>query len=367
MFLTYLLIAILVLIVLALAGFILSLRKKIGDSQKQESDQKNIDIVSNITNQIQQLSQNFSQNMGTIQKSVDQRLGENTNRLDNASKSYAEVKSQLAKLEEQTQKVYEASKDISSLHDILNAPKLRGNMGEFLLENLLSQKLSKNLYVLQYSFKSGEKVDVVVKLKDYLIPIDSKFPLENFRRMIEADDDAQQEVHKKQFYGDVKKHVDTIAQKYILPNEGTSDFAFMYIPAENVYYQIISQDFGNKNLFDYAKEKGVIPVSPNIFNAYLGTIVMGLSGMKIAENAKAIFKNIKNLEVYFGKIRGDFLSLGTHIKNAHNKYELTDRRMEKFQMELEKTKDKELEVVPENIKLPEIKIEQNADNLEDKI
>jgi len=363
----YFLFILLVAIILALAGFVLFLRRKIGDSQKQGADQKNIDIISNITNQIQQLSQNFSQNIGTIQKSVDQRLGENTNRLDNASKSYAEVRSQLAKLEEQTQKVFEVSKDISSLHDILNAPKLRGMMGEFMLENLLSQKLSKNLYTLQYAFKSGEKVDVVVKLKDYLIPIDSKFPLENFRKIIEAEDDGQKDVHKKQFYSDVKKHVDSIAQKYILPNEGTSDFAFMYIPAENVYYESISHDFGNKNLFDYAKEKGVIPVSPNIFNAYLGTIVMGLSGMKIAENAKAIFKNIKNLELYFGKIRGDFLSLGTHIKNAHNKYELTDRRMEKFQMELEKTKDKELEVVSENIKLPEVEIKQDAEQLEDKI
>lgn len=358
---------ILVLIVLALAGFVFSLRKKIGESAKEELEQKNADITSNITSQIQLLSNSFSSSLSNIQKSVDQRLGENTNRLDNASKSYAEVRSQLAKLEEQTQKVYEASKDISSLHDILNAPKLRGVMGEFMLENLLSQKLSKNLYTLQHCFKSGEKVDVVVRLKDYLIPIDSKFPLENFRKIIEADNEPQKEIHKKQFYSDVKKHVDSIAQKYILPSEGTSDFAFMYIPAENVYYEIISHDFGNKNLFDYAKEKGVIPVSPNIFNAYLGTIVMGLSGMKIAENAKAIFKNIKNLELYFGKIRGDFLSLGTHIKNAHNKYELTDRRMEKFQMELEKTKDKELEVVSENIKLPEVNIEQNADQLENKI
>jgi len=355
----------LVSIILALAGFILSLRKKINDSRKQDIESKNDDITSNISNQIQLLSKNFSASLDIIQKSVDQRLGENTNRLDNASKSYAEVRSQLAKLEEQTQKVYEASKDISSLHDILNAPKLRGVMGEFMLENLLSQKLSKNLYALQYAFKSGEKVDVVVKLKDYLIPIDSKFPLENFRKIIEADNESEKDLHKKQFYSDVKKHVDAIAQKYILPSEGTSDFAFMYIPAENVYYEIISHDFGNKNLFDYAKEKGVIPVSPNIFNAYLGTIVMGLSGMKIAENAKAIFKNIKNLELYFGRIRGDFLALGTHLKNAHNKYDLTDRRMEKFQMELEKTKDKELEVVSETIKLPEIK--KDASQLESKI
>jgi len=351
---------VLVFVVLALAGFILSMRQKINASEKQkELEGEKTDITSNLSNQIQLLSNSFSASLNNIQKSVDQRLGENTNRLDNASKSYAEVKTQLAKLEEQTQKVYEASKDISSLHDILNAPKLRGVMGEFMLENLLSQKLSKDLYVLQYSFKSGEKVDVVVKLKEYLIPIDSKFPLENFRKIIEADNEPQKDLHKKQFYSDVKKHIDTIAQKYILPNEGTSDFAFMYIPAENVYYEIISHDFGNKNLFDYAKEKGVIPVSPNIFNAYLGTIVMGLSGMKIAENAKAIFKNIKNLELYFGRIRGDFVALGTHIKNAHNKYDLTDRRMEKFQMELEKTKDKELEVVSESLKLP--KVEKDAE------
>jgi DNA recombination protein RmuC len=349
------LVLVLILIVLALAGFILSLLKRQDEQKKQELEKNNTDVTSNISNQIQLLANSFSSSLNNIQKSVDQRLGENTNRLDNASKSYAEVKSQLVKLEEQTQKVYEASKDISSLHDILNAPKLRGVMGEFLLENLLSQKLSKDIYALQYAFKSGEKVDVVVKLKDYLIPIDSKFPLENFRKIIEADNELQKDVHKKQFYSDVKKHVDAIAQKYILPSEGTSDFAFMYIPAENVYYEIISHDFGNKNLFDYAKEKGVIPVSPNIFNAYLGTIVMGLSGMKIAENAKAIFKNIKNLEIYFGKLRGDFVSLGTHIRNAQNKYELTDRRMEKFQTELEKTKDKELEVVSESIKLPAIK------------
>src|SRR4030042_7193764 len=185
----------LVFVILALAGFIFSLRKKIADSKKEELEKKDDGIVSNLTNQIQLLSQT----LGTIQKSVDQRLGENTNRLDNASKSYAEVKTQLAKLEEQTQKVYEASKDISSLHDILNAPKLRGVMGEFLLENLLSQKLSKDLYVLQYSFKGGEKGDVVVKLKDYLIPIDSKFPLENFRKIIEEENEPGKDLHKKQF------------------------------------------------------------------------------------------------------------------------------------------------------------------------
>ena len=249
--------------------------------------------------------------------------------------------------------------EVKRLQDILSSPKLRGGLGEWALDNLLSQILPQGSYQLQYGFKDGQKVDALVKLADYAVPIDSKFPLENFRKIIEADDDSQKEFHKKQFYGDVKKHIDAIAQKYILPSEGTSDFAFMYIPAENVYYEIISHDFGNKNLFDYAKEKGVIPVSPNIFNAYLGTIVMGLSGMKIAENAKAIFKNIKNLELYFGKIRSDFLSLGTHIKNAHSKYELTDRRMEKFQVELEKTKDKELEVVSEKIKLPEVKQDAN--------
>lgn len=337
------LIIILAVVILALAGFILSLRKKINSSANEDLDRKNSEITSNISNQIQLLSSNFSASLNNIQKSVDQRLGENTNRLDNASRSYGEVQKQLAHLQGEVKKVHEVGKDISSLHEILRAPKVRGVMGEIWLERLLSQMLPAAYYECQYSFKSGEKVDAVIKLQNYLISVDSKFPLENFKRIVEATSDEDKAVHKKMFAADVKKHINSIADKYILPDEGTMEFALMYVPAENVYYEIISHNFGNANLFDYAFEKKIMPVSPNSFYAYLGTISKGLKGMKIEENAKLILQNLEKLRIEFLKIKKDFEALGTHLRNAQGKYEATDKRIGRYENQLEKSRDKEIE------------------------
>jgi DNA recombination protein RmuC len=344
----YILIFILIALILFLAGFVFSLRRKLEKSDSGDADRKNAEMVSNITNQIQILSQNI----GTIQKSVDQRLGENTSRLDNASRSYGEVQKQIVHLQEEVKRVHEVGKNISSLQDILRAPKLRGVMGEFLLENLLCQIFHRENYEFQHAFKSGEKVDAVVKLKDYFVPIDSKFPLENFRKGSAAGE-AEKEQFSKLFYSDVKKHIDSIAKKYILPDEGTVDFALMYVPAENVYHEIVSHNFGNVGLFDYATAKRVIPVSPNTLYAYLSTIVMGLKGMKIEENAKAILQNLKRLEIDFGKVRGDFVVLGTHLANASKKYGETEKRMDRFDERLEKSKTKELDEGSETNVIPE--------------
>ncbi|HLM84521.1 MAG TPA: DNA recombination protein RmuC [Candidatus Bathyarchaeia archaeon] len=331
---------VLIFIVLALLGFVFSLLKRNKDSDKKEDlESKDDRIVSNLTNQISLLLQT----LGTIQKSVDQRLGENTGRLDNAARSYGEVQKQLTHLQDEVRRVHEVGKDISSLHEILRAPKVRGVMGEIWLEKLLGQMLPQNHYQCQYAFKSGEKVDAIIRLQDHIISVDSKFPLENFKKAIESQNDEERAGLKKQFGQDVKKHISSIADKYILPGEGTMEFAIMYIPAENVYYEIINHNFGNLSLFDYAVEKKVIPVSPNTFYAYLGTIIMGLKGMRVEENAKFILQNLSKLQVQFMKIRKDFESLGSHIRNAQNKYEATDKRLSKFETQLEKSGDKELE------------------------
>ncbi|MFA5871352.1 MAG: DNA recombination protein RmuC [Parcubacteria group bacterium] len=354
MLISYISVGILVIFILALAGLILNMRNKLEDFRKREQEAKTngSDIVSNISNQIQILSQNFSQNLGTIQKSVDQRLGENTNRLDNAARSYGEVQKQLAHLQGEVKRVHEVGKDISSLHEILRAPKVRGVMGEIWLDKLLSQMLPRDHFESQHSFKSGEKVDAVIRLQNYLISVDSKFPLENFKKATESQDEEEKKGLKKQFAMDVKKHINSISQKYILPDEGTMDFALMYIPAENVYYEIISHNFGNINIFDYAFEKKVIPVSPNSFYAYLGTISKGLKGLQIEENAKVILENLKRLEIEFGKVRSDFVLLGSHLNNAAKKYSDTEKRLDRFENRLEKSKAKELDE-PEESKLIE--------------
>jgi DNA recombination protein RmuC len=266
---------------------------------------------------------------GEILERTQQNLGE---RLDNAARVVGSVQKSLGGLEEANRKIYEVGKDIASLQEILRAPKLRGGLGEFFLEDLLAQILPTHHFAIQHAFKSGERVDAVIKLGGSLVPVDSKFPLENFKRILEAANDDERARTKRQFISDVKKHVDAIAGKYILPDEGTYDFALMYIPAENVYYETIIKDGSEeeRNLSQYALSKRVIPVSPNSFYAYLQAIVFGLKGMKVEERAKEIIQYLSSLRGDFGKFRDDFGLLGKHLGHAHSSYQTTEKRLEQF-------------------------------------
>ena len=237
----------------------------------------------------------FQQQLHHISNQLNERLKENNqsitqtnqavgDRLDNAARAYNQVMNKLNQLEEANKRIYDVGKDLASLQDILQAPKMRGTLGEFFLSDLLAQILPSQHYVLQHGFKNGQTVDAVVKLRDdWLVPVDAKFPLENFKKMMGESDENTRESFRKQFLSDVKKHIEKISSSYILPNEHTLDFALMYIPAENVYYEIIIKGYegrGDKNLIDLAFQKKVIPVSPNTFYIYLQAILIGLKGMQ---------------------------------------------------------------------------------------
>jgi DNA recombination protein RmuC len=312
-----------------------------------------------IQQQIDQLRSQFSQvldsnaqlihaQLGQLLGNVNERLKENSEvlqrtqqtlgeRLDNAARVVGNVQRSLGGLEEANRKIYEVGKDIASLQEILRAPKLRGGLGEFFLGDLLSQILPPDHFTMQFGFRSGEKVDAVVKLGGGLVPVDSKFPLENFKRMLEGVAEEEKARARRQFVADVKKHVDAIATKYILPDEGTYDFALMYIPAENVYYETIIKDDalgGERTLSQYALAKRVIPVSPNSFYAYLQAIVLGLKGMKIEERAKEIIQYLSRLEGDFARFKDDFQLVGKHLGHAQSSLQSAEKRLDQFGQKL---------------------------------
>jgi len=306
---------------------------------QQQIDQLRVQLSQALDNNTQLVQQQLGQVLGNVNERLkengeilertQQNLGE---RLDNAARVVGSVQKSLGSLEEANRKIYEVGKDIASLQEILRAPKLRGGLGEFFLEDLLAQILPTHHFAIQHAFKSGERVDAVIKLGGSLVPVDSKFPLENFKRILEAANDDEKTRNKRQFINDVKKHVDAIAGKYILPDEGTYDFALMYIPAENVYYETIIKDGSEeeRNLSQYALSKRVIPVSPNSFYAYLQAIVLGLKGMKVEERAKEIIQYLSRLRGDFGKFRDDFGLLGKHLGHAQSSYQTTEKRLEQF-------------------------------------
>lgn len=258
-------------------------------------------------------------------------------RFDTTSQAVSQVQVSLARLEESNKRIYELGKDISSLQELLRAPKIRGGIGEFLLGDLLGQILPSQHFSLPYTFKTGQRVDAVIRLADRLVPVDSKFPLENFRKLMETDSETERRVHRRRFVSDVKSHVDTIAEKYILPDEGTLPFALMYIPAENVYYEAIvkEEDAGNeKGIANYSMQKNVIPVSPNSFYLYLQTIILGLKGLQIEKNAEQIISALGRLRADFDRFGRDFQLIGTHLRNARVCYDSADRKLERFEDKL---------------------------------
>ena len=257
-------------------------------------------------------------------------------RLDEASRAVTEVHGQLGALGEATRRMEQVGRDVAGLEQILRAPKIRGGLGEILLERLLAEILPPESYRLQHGFRSGDKVDAAVVVAGRLVPVDSKFPLENFRRMLEESDEERRRQPRRAFLKDVRNRIDEIARKYILPDEGTFDFALMYVPAENVYYEVILRDEGGEDsLLGYALSHRVVPVSPNSFYAYLQVILLGLRGLRIEQNAREILGILGRLQTDAARLREHFDTLGRHITNAKNKYDETTTSLARLEGKLE--------------------------------
>lgn len=264
-------------------------------------------------------------------------------RLTESTQTTSRIHERLGEVTKATETMIARAQDLARLEQALRPPKARGGFGELLLENLLRDRLAPDAYAMQHTFSTGDRVDAVIRV-DRLVPVDSKFPLDNFEQMVAAEDDAQRQLYEKAFARDVKGHIDAIAAKYILPAEGTYEFALMYLPAEAIYYELVSGKTGQ--LLTYAHERRVFPVSATTFTAYLQVIAMGLKGMQIEQTAHEVLAYCAALQKDFGKFREDFELVGTHLSRAQSKYAEADKRLDRFETKLERAADLEVEAAP---------------------
>jgi DNA recombination protein RmuC len=285
--------------------------------------------------------------LGDVETKVDRRLDGLDGRLllqqQSAGQTATQIAEKLERVQGATAQMLARANDLARLEQALRPPKSRGGFGELLLGNLLRDMLPAEAYSLQYGFKSGERVDAVIKI-DKLVPVDAKFPLDNFTRLVDTEDEAEGALHTKAFERDVKIHVDAIASKYVRPAEGTYDFALMYLPAESVYYEVVCSK--SETLYHYALEKRVFPVSPTTFHAYLHVIALGLKGLQIEEHAKEVMAYCSGLGKDFDRFRTEFDTLGKHLGNAQTKYGEADRRLGNLERDLERATEWERAVEP---------------------
>jgi DNA recombination protein RmuC len=296
----------------------------------------------NVQRALAAVNGNVAERLEAMNRHLAERLNENVKAMSGASKEvndrmahvqgiFAELQKQVGGMSEQARRLGELSASIADLQHILTAPKLRGGFGEAQLENLLAMVFAREQYRTQYAFSSGDRADAVLLFPQGMVAIDSKFSLENFRRIAEANGDGDKKSARREFLKDVRKRVDEIASKYIRPAEGTLPFALMYIPAENVYYEAIIRDEDDTGLYEYCAQRRVMPVSPNSLYAYLHTIVVGLKSLHVSQQAESILRQMESLRFELEKFTDVYDKLGTHLKNAGKSYDDSTRALGKLE------------------------------------
>lgn len=318
---------------LAVAFFLLFIYK----SQTSGSAKNNADLQRFVTDRLDIFSRQLDSRLRENTHAINETKSFVTDRVSTSEKAVRDVSLGLGKLEQATTAIQKTNQEISSFQNMLRHPKIRGGFGEILLTNLLADVLPHDRYKTQYSFPgSSEIVDAIILLQDgHIVAIDAKFPLANYQAYATDQSADSRAASHKLFVRDVKKHISEISGKYISPRHHTLDYAFMYIPVEAVYYEIMVHDPVGSTLWDYCLKHKVIPVSPNSFLAYLQTVLVGLRGMKIEQKTQEILQSIGQLRRDFTNFSQDFNMIGSHINHAKNRYEDTSRRLDRFTTRLE--------------------------------
>lgn len=352
MSLEILLIIVLVVLIVGFAGIFIFIKKQKKEEPKEDS------AVLLIQNQLHEITRRLDLSKGemsdTMQRQADtiQRQTSESNRL------IREITQELTKVGEGQKQVFSMADQLKNLQDILKNPKQRGVLGEYFLETLLKNVMAPGQYQMQYKFNDGSIVDAVIFVKDKIVPIDSKFSLENYNRILEENDPTRHAELEKVFKQDLKNRIDETS-KYIKPEEGTMEFAFMFIPAEGIYYDLLINKVGaiksnTQDLIQYAfKDKKVVIVSPTSFLAYFQTILQGLKALQIEESAKEIRKRVENLGKHIGSYEAYMKKLGGHLGTTVNMYNSASKELGKIDKDVLKITGSSAGIESETLASPE--------------
>ncbi|MES3031257.1 MAG: DNA recombination protein RmuC [Patescibacteria group bacterium] len=334
------LIILIIILILALVFMIVILLRNRNIPEAPKGDEMGLKLILEQLNEINRtVDSKIGESTRSVRESMQSQMSQSTQMMSESAKMIREVTAGLTKLDETNRQVVSFAEQLESLQDILKNPKHRGILGEYYLETLLRNVLAPSQYQMQYAFANGEIVDAAVFVKDKIIPIDSKFSLENYNRLVQERDPAQKEILEKAFVSDLKNRIVETA-KYVRPSEGTMEFAFMFIPHEAIYYDLLINKVGavtedTDNLIQRAANKyKVIIVSPTSFLAYLQTVLQGLKALQIEETAKDIIKRVDDLGAHLKKYEEYHVKLGTSLGTVVNHYNHSTKELKKVDKDI---------------------------------
>ena len=363
----------LILLILGVAAviFLLLRKKETGDGEKLAAMMERLSQLSEQNRGLRQAmdsklaethkttQEHFGKTAGMMQSITQQTQKAMANVHNQSQKIISEVTEKLTKLDETNKQVVNFSSQLQNLQDILKNPKQRGVIGEYYLEETLKNVLPPNSYQMQYGFKDGSIVDAVVFVKEKIIPVDSKFSLENYEKILNCKDAGEREKLEKLFKQDLKNRIDETS-KYVKPNEKTMDFAFMFIPSEAIYYDLLINKVGavqvnTRDLVEYAfKDKHVIIVSPTSFLAYLQTVLQGLRALQIEESAKFIRANVEKLNRHLLSYDDFMKKLGVSMGTSVNHYNNAYKEFKKIDKDVVKITEGKVKVEPMALDKPKV-------------
>jgi DNA recombination protein RmuC len=307
------LLPILIVLLIGFRVIIFLLNRKLGSVNKSATDPAMLEWLRSMQISLESTNKSINSALSSNSNDMVRTLQENSKQLNERLDKAAQV---IAGVGKEVGQMSEIGRSMRELQDFLKSPKMRGNIGEEILKDLIGQMFPKNSFHLQYQFKSGERVDAAIQTDGGILPIDSKFPMEGYQRLVKNTAEEDQVTLEKEFMRDVKKHIDAIAKKYILPSEGTMDFALMYVPSESVYYELCNLP----ETLDYARRNRVYLVSPSTLYAHLQTILLSFEGKKLESRSKEVFRLLRGIQIEYEKVNDNMGVLGKHIGNASSQF-----------------------------------------------